>query len=60
MPYASTVGLGDIDRQRAKHFVKALHELLPLLMPMRSSIQVDQALQSFSSQYCEGLSSIFL
>lgn len=48
------IGLGDSDRQRARHFVDALRELLPVLMPMRSSIQVDQALKCFASQYCRG------
>lgn len=48
------ISFGDKDRQRARDFVEALNEFLPLLTDMRSSIQVDQAIQSFASQYCEG------
>lgn len=49
------ITLGDSERQHARHFVGALHGLLPALMPMRSCIQVDQALQSFAYQYCQGI-----
>ncbi|KAL0275112.1 UNVERIFIED_CONTAM: hypothetical protein PYX00_003074 [Menopon gallinae] len=49
------ITLGDSERQHARHFIGALHGLLPALAPMRSCIQVDQALQNFASQYCQGV-----
>ncbi|KFM57850.1 Brefeldin A-inhibited guanine nucleotide-exchange protein 3, partial [Stegodyphus mimosarum] len=43
------------ERQNARHFVKVLQSFLPDLLAMRSSIEADQAMQEFSSKYCESL-----
>nr|CAI5817156.1 unnamed protein product [Callosobruchus analis] len=44
----------DVERHNARHFVKTLqHILLPNLMTLRSSIQVDEVLQEFSSKCCQ-------
>ncbi|GFR02809.1 brefeldin A-inhibited guanine nucleotide-exchange protein 3, partial [Trichonephila clavata] len=43
------------ERQNARSFVKVLQSFLPDLLAIRSSIEADQALQEFSSKYCEGL-----
>ncbi|GFT42290.1 brefeldin A-inhibited guanine nucleotide-exchange protein 3 [Nephila pilipes] len=43
------------ERQNARNFVKVLQSFLPDLLAIRSSIEADQALQEFSSKYCEGL-----
>ncbi|GFX32652.1 brefeldin A-inhibited guanine nucleotide-exchange protein 3 [Trichonephila clavipes] len=43
------------ERQNAHSFVKVLQSFLPDLLAIRSSIEADQALQEFSSKYCEGL-----
>ncbi|XP_039275830.1 brefeldin A-inhibited guanine nucleotide-exchange protein 3 [Nilaparvata lugens] len=45
----------DAERQNAREFVVALNNLLPTLLSLRSSIQVDEAIQEFSSKYCQGL-----
>ncbi|CAH1154458.1 unnamed protein product [Phaedon cochleariae] len=48
----------DMERHNAKHFVKSLqYVLLPNLMALRSSIQVDEVLQEFSSKCCQHNSS---
>ncbi|XP_035228366.1 brefeldin A-inhibited guanine nucleotide-exchange protein 3-like [Stegodyphus dumicola] len=41
------------ERQNARHFVQVLQSFLPDLLAMRSSIEADQAMQEFSSKYCE-------
>ncbi|XP_074030577.1 brefeldin A-inhibited guanine nucleotide-exchange protein 3 [Leptinotarsa decemlineata] len=44
----------DVERHNARHFVKTLqHVLLPNLMSLRSSIQVDEMLQEFASKCCQ-------
>ncbi|KAL1497847.1 hypothetical protein ABEB36_008734 [Hypothenemus hampei] len=44
----------DIERHNARHFVKTLqHILLPNLLTLRSSIQVDEVLQEFASKCCQ-------
>ncbi|KAJ8951561.1 hypothetical protein NQ318_020436 [Aromia moschata] len=44
----------DVERHNARHFVKTLqHILLPNLMSLRSSIQVDEVLQEFASKCCQ-------
>ncbi|XP_054716947.1 brefeldin A-inhibited guanine nucleotide-exchange protein 3-like [Uloborus diversus] len=43
------------ERQNARRFVKVFQSFLPELLSIRSSIETDQALQEFSSKYCEGL-----
>lgn len=44
----------DVERQNARYFMNALLAFLPSLLPLRSSIEVDQALQDFASKYCQG------
>lgn len=41
------------ERNNAKEFMKALQSLLPDILAIRSSIVADQAIQEFSSKYCE-------
>ncbi|CAH0563479.1 unnamed protein product [Brassicogethes aeneus] len=44
----------DVERHNSRHFVKTLqHILLPNLMSLRSSIQVDEVLQEFASKCCQ-------
>lgn len=43
-----------MERQNAHHFKSALISFLPTLLNLRSILQVDEALQEFSSKYCEG------
>ncbi|GIX96960.1 brefeldin A-inhibited guanine nucleotide-exchange protein 3 [Caerostris darwini] len=43
------------ERQNAQNFVSVLRLFLPELLAIRSSIEADQALQEFSSKYCEDL-----
>ncbi|KAG5876373.1 hypothetical protein JTB14_032185 [Gonioctena quinquepunctata] len=44
----------DVERHNARHFVKTLqHILLPNLLSLRSSIQVDEMLQEFASKCCQ-------
>ncbi|CAG9767239.1 unnamed protein product [Ceutorhynchus assimilis] len=44
----------DIERHNARHFVKTLQNiLLPNLLSLRSSIQVDEVLQEFASKCCQ-------
>ncbi|GLG94562.1 LOW QUALITY PROTEIN: uncharacterized protein GBIM_01757, partial [Gryllus bimaculatus] len=45
----------DVERHNARHFVQSLHGLVSRLLSLRSSIEVDGALQDFSSKYCHGL-----
>ncbi|EFA08546.2 Brefeldin A-inhibited guanine nucleotide-exchange protein 3-like Protein [Tribolium castaneum] len=44
----------DVERHNARHFVKTLQNiLLPNLLSLRSSIQVDEVLQEFASKCCQ-------
>ncbi|KAB0792866.1 hypothetical protein PPYR_14825 [Photinus pyralis] len=44
----------DLERHNARHFVKTLHNiLLPNLLTLRSSIQIDEYLQEFASKCCQ-------
>nr|XP_018907123.1 PREDICTED: brefeldin A-inhibited guanine nucleotide-exchange protein 3 [Bemisia tabaci] len=45
----------DMERQNAHNFKSALISFLPTLLNLRSILQVDEALQEFSSKYCEDL-----
>ncbi|XP_067003777.2 brefeldin A-inhibited guanine nucleotide-exchange protein 3 [Anabrus simplex] len=45
----------DVERHNARHFAHSLHSLVSHLLTLRSSIEVDGALQEFSSKYCQGL-----
>ncbi|XP_071438715.1 brefeldin A-inhibited guanine nucleotide-exchange protein 3 [Hetaerina americana] len=45
----------DVERQNALHFVRNLQNLIPTLLFLRTSVEVDEALQQFSSKYCEDL-----
>ncbi|KAK3879353.1 hypothetical protein Pcinc_016070 [Petrolisthes cinctipes] len=41
--------------ENARHFTTTLCALLPSLLAIRSTIEVDQAILEFSSKYCEGV-----
>nr|XP_053633904.1 brefeldin A-inhibited guanine nucleotide-exchange protein 3-like isoform X2 [Cherax quadricarinatus] len=41
--------------ENAQHFTCTLCALLPSLLAIRSTIEVDQAILEFSSKYCEGV-----
>lgn len=41
--------------ENARHFTCTLCALLPSLLAIRSTIEVDQAILEFSSKYCEGM-----
>ncbi|KAK4874079.1 hypothetical protein RN001_013439 [Aquatica leii] len=44
----------DLERHNARHFVKTLQNiLLPNLLTLRSSIQIDEYLQEFASKCCQ-------
>ncbi|XP_022237175.1 brefeldin A-inhibited guanine nucleotide-exchange protein 3-like isoform X2 [Limulus polyphemus] len=43
------------ERENAHNFVQSLQNLLPKLLSIRSSIECDQAIQEFASNYCEGI-----
>ncbi|KAF2345665.1 Sec7 domain, partial [Trinorchestia longiramus] len=43
------------DGENAHHFVCSLSALLPRLLTIRSTIEVDEALLAFASDYCEGV-----
>lgn len=48
----------DVERHNAKRFVKTLQNiLLPNLLTLRSSVQIDQVLQEFASKCCQHNSS---
>ncbi|CAG9864816.1 unnamed protein product [Phyllotreta striolata] len=48
----------DLERHNARHFVKTLQQaVLPDLLSLRSSIQVDELLQEFASKCCRSNSS---
>ncbi|KAF2351661.1 Sec7 C-terminal [Trinorchestia longiramus] len=46
---------GTGDGENAHHFVCSLSALLPRLLTIRSTIEVDEALLAFASDYCEGV-----
>lgn len=44
----------DVERHNARCFVKTLKgELVPMLLQLRSNIEIDGALQNFASEYCQ-------
>ncbi|KAJ8686702.1 hypothetical protein QAD02_022496 [Eretmocerus hayati] len=46
----------DVERHNARKFFKTLKtELLPKLVALRSNIEVDEALQNFASEHCQGV-----
>jgi len=45
----------DVERHNARRFVKTLRsDLIPTVLTLRSNIEVDEALQNFASEYCQG------
>lgn len=45
----------DVERHNARRFVKTLRsDLIPMVLTLRSNIEVDEALQNFASEYCQG------
>lgn len=50
-----TVGSNaEFDRQHAREFTKSLaHELVPKLLRLRSTVEVDEAMQEFASSICQ-------
>lgn len=40
--------------ENARHFTTTLCALLPSLLAVRSTIEVDEAMLEFSAKYCEG------
>ncbi|CAK9833529.1 Brefeldin A-inhibited guanine nucleotide-exchange protein 3 [Anthophora retusa] len=45
----------DMERHNARKFVKTLKsDLIPMVLSLRSNIEVDEALQNFASEYCQG------
>lgn len=45
----------DVERHNARRFVKTLRtDLIPMVLSLRSNIEVDEALQNFASEYCQG------
>lgn len=44
----------DGERENARQFTKTLLAFLPSLFQLRSVLEVDEALQEFSSKYCQG------
>ncbi|KAL6418361.1 hypothetical protein ACFW04_012187 [Cataglyphis niger] len=46
----------DVERHNARRFVKTLRsDLIPMVLTLRSNIEVDEALQNFASEYCQGV-----
>nr|XP_031832579.1 brefeldin A-inhibited guanine nucleotide-exchange protein 3 isoform X2 [Nomia melanderi] len=46
----------DVERHNARKFVKTLKsDLIPMVLSLRSNIEVDEALQNFASEYCQGV-----
>ncbi|KAK2577178.1 hypothetical protein KPH14_003335 [Odynerus spinipes] len=44
----------DVERHNARRFVKTLRsDLIPMVLILRSNIEVDEALQNFASEYCQ-------
>lgn len=45
----------DVERHNARLFAKTIRsDLIPMVSVLRSNIQVDEAFQSFASEYCQG------
>lgn len=45
---------GEYDRQHAREFVKSLsNDLVPKLLRLRTSVEVDEAMQEFASSICQ-------
>lgn len=46
----------DMERHNARKFVRTLKsDLIPMVLSLRSNIEVDEALQNFASEYCQGM-----
>ncbi|XP_071870821.1 brefeldin A-inhibited guanine nucleotide-exchange protein 3 isoform X3 [Bombus fervidus] len=46
----------DMERHNARKFVRTLKsDLIPMVLSLRSNIEVDEALQNFASEYCQGV-----
>lgn len=46
----------DMERHNARKFVRTLKsDLIPMVLSLRSNIEVDEALQNFASEYCQGI-----
>ncbi|XP_011347104.2 brefeldin A-inhibited guanine nucleotide-exchange protein 3 isoform X2 [Ooceraea biroi] len=46
----------DVERHNARRFVRTLRsDLIPMVLTLRSNIEVDEALQNFASEYCQGV-----
>lgn len=46
----------DVERHNARIFVKTLRsDLIPMVLSLRSNIEVDEALQNFASVYCHSM-----
>ncbi|XP_050521238.1 brefeldin A-inhibited guanine nucleotide-exchange protein 3 isoform X2 [Daktulosphaira vitifoliae] len=43
----------DKERSNASNFVKTLIDFLPTLIPLRSTLQIDEEIQKFASNYCK-------
>lgn len=44
----------DVERHNARRFVKTLkQDLIPTVLGLRTNIEVDEALQTFASDYCQ-------
>ncbi|XP_050440437.1 brefeldin A-inhibited guanine nucleotide-exchange protein 3 isoform X2 [Adelges cooleyi] len=48
-----TVEALDLERSNAINFVQTLTDFLPTLLPLRSTLQVDEEIQRFASNYCD-------
>lgn len=46
---------GDCERDNARHFIDTLLEFLPSILHLRYVIEIDDALQKFASNYCQGI-----
>lgn len=44
---------GEFDRQHAREFTKSLNDLVPKLLRLRTCVEVDEAMQEFSSNICQ-------
>lgn len=45
----------DLERHNARKFVRTLKsDVIPMVLSLRSNIEVDEALQNFASEYCQG------
>lgn len=51
----------DMERHNARKFVKTLrNDLIPMVLSLRSNIEVDEALQNFASEYCQGTTVVLM